>query len=63
MMALSLDFGLYFITLYTLAMSSTALAMVIGSTVEDPKIAVEFLPITLVPQIMFAGFFIAPDLM
>lgn len=62
MMALSLDFGLYFITLYTLAMSSTALAMVIGSTVEDPKIAVEFLPITLVPQIMFAGFFIAPDL-
>ena len=51
-----------FAILYTLSMSSTAIAMIIGSAVDDPKIAIEFLPMTLVPQIMFAGFFIAPDL-
>jgi len=41
-----------FITLYVLAMSSTAIAMLIGSSVSDPKLSVEFLPMTLVPQIM-----------
>jgi len=38
-----------------MAMSSTAISMVIGSSVDDPKLAIEFLPMTLVPQIMFAG--------
>lgn len=41
-----------FAVLYTLAMSSTAIAMVIGSTVGDPKMAVEFLPMTIIPQIL-----------
>jgi len=51
-----------FATLYTLAMTSTAIAMVIASTVDDPKLSIEFLPMTFMPQVMFAGFFIAPDL-
>lgn len=61
MINLTMRFGMLFIILYTLSMSSTAISMVIGSAVDDPKLAIEFLPMTLVPQIMFAGFFISPD--
>lgn len=48
-------------TLYGLAMASTALAVLIGSAIEDPKLAVEFLPVLFVPQILFAGFFVNPQ--
>lgn len=47
--------------LYVLAMASTALAVLIGSAVEDPKMAMEFLPVLFVPQILFAGFFVYPE--
>lgn len=36
--------------------------MMIGSGVSDPKLSIEFLPMSLIPQILFAGFFVAPDL-
>jgi ABC-type multidrug transport system permease subunit len=49
-------------TSYTLAMASTALAVLIGSSVEDPKVAQEFLPALFVPQFLFAGFFVTPSL-
>jgi ABC-type multidrug transport system permease subunit len=49
-------------TAYTLAMASTALAVLIGSSVEDPKVAQEFLPALFVPQFLFAGFFVTPSL-
>ena len=62
MIDFQLAFGWHFIILYSLAMTSTALAMVLGSTVEDPKLAVEMLPICLVPQILLSGFFIATEL-
>jgi ABC-type multidrug transport system permease subunit len=62
MIDFQLSFGWQFIILYSLAMTSTALAMVLGSAVEDPKLAAEFLPMTLVPQILFSGFFIATEL-
>lgn len=42
-------------------MASTALAVLIGSAIEDPKLAVEFLPVLFVPQILFAGFFVNPN--
>jgi len=45
-----------------MAMASTALAVLIGSAVEDPKMAIEFLPVLFVPQILFAGFFVNPKL-
>lgn len=51
-----------FLVLYALAMSSTALAVLLGSAVEDPKLATEFLPLLFVPQFLFAGFFVNPDL-
>lgn len=43
-------------------MASTALAVLLGCSIEDPKMGQEFLPILFVPQMLFAGFFVAPDL-
>lgn len=62
MIDFQMHFGYQFIVCYALAMTSTAVAMVIGSSVEDTKLAIEFLPMLIVPQIMFAGFFIATKL-
>ena len=53
--------GWHFLVLYVLAMASTALAVLIGSAIEDPKLALEFLPVLFVPQILFAGFFVNPE--
>jgi ABC-type multidrug transport system permease subunit len=55
-------FGWHFLVLYALAISSTALAVLVGSAVEDPKLATEFLPLLFVPQFLFAGFFVNPEL-
>mmetsp|Transcript_6121 Transcript_6121/g.8657 ORF Transcript_6121/g.8657 Transcript_6121/m.8657 type:complete len:203 (-) Transcript_6121:830-1438(-) len=62
MIGFQMPFGLFVTTIYTLAMSSTALAVVLGCAVEDPKLATEMLPILFVPQMLFAGFFVTPDL-
>ena len=56
------SFGILLAICYTLAMTSTALAVLLGCSVEDPKLAQEMLPILFVPQMLFAGFFVAPDL-
>ena len=47
---------------YGLAMSSTAVAVLLGCAVEDPTMATEFLPLLFVPQLLFAGFFVRTDL-
>jgi ABC-type multidrug transport system permease subunit len=62
MIGFQTSFGLFFITIYALAMASTALAVLLGCAVEDPKLGQEMLPILFVPQMLFAGFFVAPDL-
>jgi ABC-type multidrug transport system permease subunit len=62
MIDFELGFGWHFVILYSLSMVSTALAMLLGSAVEDPQLAAEMLPMVLVPQIMFSGFFIATEL-
>ena len=56
-------FWIYYLNLYALAMSSTALAVLVGCSVEDPKLAPEMLPILFVPQMLFSGFFVVPELM
>lgn len=56
------NFALFFLNIYALAMSSTALAVLLGCSVEDPKLGQEMLPILFVPQMLFAGFFVTPDL-
>lgn len=55
-------FGIFFLNVYALAMASTALSVALGCAVEDPKLGQEMLPILFVPQMLFAGFFVAPDL-
>jgi len=55
-------FLLFLCIAYSLAMASTALAVLLGCAVEDPKLAQEMLPILFVPQMLFAGFFVAPEL-
>jgi ABC-type multidrug transport system permease subunit len=55
-------FGIFFLTVYVLAMASTASAVFLGCAVEDPKLGQEMLPILFVPQMLFAGFFVTPDL-
>jgi ABC-2 type transporter len=62
MLAIQQPFFWFFITVYVLSLSAQAMAMMIGSSVRDPKIAIELLPVCFVPQIMFAGFFIATGL-
>lgn len=56
------QFGIFYLDLYLLAMTSTALGVLLGSSVEDPSSAVELLPGAILPQILFAGFFVPPEL-
>jgi ABC-type multidrug transport system permease subunit len=56
------NFMMFWATVYSLAMASTALAVLLGCSVEDPKLAQEMLPILFVPQMLFAGFFVRPYL-
>eukprot|EP00934_Nitzschia_sp_Nitz4_P006073 Nitzschia sp. Nitz4//scaffold4_size323378//275040//277173//NITZ4_000707-RA/size323378-augustus-gene-0.60-mRNA-1//-1//CDS//3329553540//6063//frame0 len=56
------NFGMFFLVTYVLAMASTAVAVMIGCAVEDPKLGQEMMPIMFVPQMLFAGFFVRPDL-
>ena len=56
------NFGVFLLVCYALAMASTAIAVLLGCSVEDPKLAQEMLPILFVPQMLFAGFFVAPSL-
>mmetsp|Transcript_49349 Transcript_49349/g.119684 ORF Transcript_49349/g.119684 Transcript_49349/m.119684 type:complete len:738 (+) Transcript_49349:311-2524(+) len=55
-------FAIFWANCYALAMSSTALAVLLGCSVEDPKLGQEMLPLLFVPQMLFAGFFVAPEL-
>ena len=56
------SFGIMYANTYTLAMASTAMAVMLGCSVEDPKLGQEMLPLLFVPQMLFAGFFVSPDL-
>jgi ABC-type multidrug transport system permease subunit len=56
------SFPLLWVIIYALAMASTALAVLLGCSVEDPKLGQELLPLLFVPQMLFAGFFVTPDL-
>jgi hypothetical protein len=48
---------------YVLAMSGTAMAVTLGALVRgNGKVAQQLLPIIFIPQILFSGFFVSPDL-
>lgn len=56
------NYGILYADLYLLAMTSTALGVLVGSAVDNPQVAIEFLPAVFMPQILFAGFFVPPHL-
>lgn len=56
------NFGMFYLAIYALAMSSTALAVMLGCAVEDPKLGQELLPLLFIPQLLFSGFFVIPEL-
>jgi ABC-type multidrug transport system ATPase subunit/ABC-type multidrug transport system permease subunit len=62
LMGLSAGYGTFWSVCYMLAMTSTALGVLVGCGVKDPGVAVEFLPMIFMPQILFSGFFVPPDL-
>jgi ABC-type multidrug transport system ATPase subunit len=61
-----IDFQVHFLEFYfifyALAMASTDMAVMLGSALDDPKVATELLPLLLTPQLLFAGFFVAAEL-
>jgi len=52
----------WFAIVYTLSMASTAVAVLLGCSVPTAQMAQEFLPLVFVPQMLFAGFFVALSL-
>merc|ERR1719223_779432 len=56
------NFGIFWSGIYLMACASTALGVLVGSAVTNPSTAVEFLPAIFMPQILFAGFFVPPEL-
>jgi ABC-type multidrug transport system permease subunit len=62
LMGLSAGYGTFWSVCYVLAMTSTALGVLVGCSVKEPDVAIEFLPMIFMPQILFSGFFVPPDL-
>jgi hypothetical protein len=56
------SFFIFFSVTYAISMASSAMGVMLGSAVENPKLGQEFLPLLFVPQILFSGFYVAPDL-
>ena len=55
------NFGVFWAGIYLMACSSTALGVLVGSSVENATVAIEFLPAVFMPQILFSGFFVPPE--
>lgn len=53
------NFFRFLLITYGLSMASTAVAVLLGSSVTSAQVATELLPILFVPQMLFAGFFVA----
>lgn len=57
------DIIFYFATLYALAMASTSLAALVGAAIGgNSELALQFLVILFMPQLLFAGYFVTPSL-
>lgn len=55
------NFGFMILAAWTIALSGASVALVIGSLVAEINKAMELAPLVLVPQILFAGFFIRTE--
>lgn len=61
LMGLHGNFGYMILSAWTIALSGASVALVIGSLVAQITKAMELAPLVLVPQILFAGFFIRTE--
>ncbi|GMH47425.1 hypothetical protein TrVE_jg4854 [Triparma verrucosa] len=55
------NFFLLLLSSFALGVASASVAVLLGSAVEDVKTASELMPVMFVPQMLFAGFFVAAD--
>lgn len=62
LIGIEIHFLHFLIILYALAMAASAAAVFLGCLVESPRVALELLPLVFVPQMLFAGFFVALEL-
>jgi ABC-2 type transporter len=54
---------MYFVTTYALAMSGTAMAVFLGVLAKgNTKVAQQLLPLIFIPQLLFSGIFVSPNL-
>jgi ABC-type multidrug transport system permease subunit len=57
------SFRTFYLANFTLALTSTAIANALGSMAgADKKLATQSLSLVLIPQLLFAGFFVTPSL-
>ena len=62
MMGFKMNFVLFLLVNFTLALASTSIGIFVGSSVKDPNVAAELMPALIVPQLLFSGLFISANL-
>lgn len=62
MMGFQMNFFYFFLLSFLLGTVCTSIGVLIGSSVENPNVALEFIPALIVPQLLFSGFFIQTSL-
>jgi energy-coupling factor transporter ATP-binding protein EcfA2/ABC-type multidrug transport system permease subunit len=59
----SLPYWQLWTAVYLMALTSSALGVMVGSAAETATTAIELLPAVFMPQILFSGFFVPPEIM
>lgn len=62
MIGIQMNFFIFFLLCYALALTTTAVCVLLGSYFTDAKMAMAFFPLVVVPQFYFSGIFIATNL-
>ena len=57
-----MNFVLFLLVNFALAIASTSIGIFVGSSVKDPNVAAELMPALIVPQLLFSGLFISANL-
>ncbi len=63
MMGFQMGFGSFLAITYSLALTATAVAVMLGACFSDPKFATALFTVVVIPQMYFSGVFIAIDLL
>eukprot|EP00529_Nitzschia_sp_RCC80_P009532 CAMPEP_0113467786 /NCGR_PEP_ID=MMETSP0014_2-20120614/15001_1 /TAXON_ID=2857 /ORGANISM="Nitzschia sp." /LENGTH=765 /DNA_ID=CAMNT_0000360119 /DNA_START=192 /DNA_END=2489 /DNA_ORIENTATION=+ /assembly_acc=CAM_ASM_000159 len=63
MVGFSLSYWQLWTAVYLMALTSNGLGVMIGSIAETASTAMELLPAVFMPQILFSGFFVPPEIM